>query len=401
VHLESKENSAPRVTCEICQKKFHRVDVHVKKEHGISAEEYAEKWPDAPLMSDFGRAQKEAAAAKAAAAKPSGAEKKAEFFRIGVAALPIAALDELNPEDRAWVPKHDEHFQFGEREKTQLEALALEIEMGGNTLIVGPTGCGKSSLVEELASIVRAPTRRMNLHGDVRAAHFVGEKIVDVDPATGQSVVTWRDGLFTQAWRRGHWIILDELDFGPPPILSVLQAALENGGRLVLAENGGEVIPKHPRSRVIATANTLGRGDESGLYAGTNILNDAFLDRFGTVIEADYPDAETEKKIIVAKSGVDPAAAEMMVKVAAKVREEVKQDRAFCTLSTRRLIEWARKTVRFRDWNKAAKISVLNKLAPDDRKFVEGVVQREFGSAGSASLKAPGSGLMASPASCR
>lgn len=375
--MTDQPNTEPKVECRECGKSFHHVIAHASKEHKLSKSEYQRKYPGAPLMSAFAEEQLAAGRLKV---HETPAPPVRDPFRVGVAALEVIEEDELEEEDRPWVPKHDENWHLGTRERDQWEALALELEMGGNAMIVGPTGCGKSCSVLELASIVGQPVRRMNLHGDIRASHFVGEKLIDIDHETGQSQVVWRDGLFTQAWRRGHWILLDEIDFGPPPILAVIQAALENGGRLVLPENGGEVIDRHPRTRVIATANTLGKGDESGLYAGTTILNEAFLDRFGTVIEADYPLAPEEKKIVIAKSGVEPACAEMMVECAIKVREAFAKETAFCTLSTRRLIAWAQKTRRFRDWEKAAHVTVLNKLGPDDRKFVKGVLERVFGS---------------------
>lgn len=388
-----------KVECLECGMYFHRLDVHLAARHKLNVDAYLAKYPGAETISEAAKARaaeaqmrrngktKAKATAEAIVAGVQIADRagkapsteKSQFYRIGVAKL--EHVTGLSREEQAFVPRHDDNWSIGERERDQWEALALGIEEGENVLMVGPTGCGKSTSVLELAAAINQPVRRVNLHGDIRAADFIGEKVVDVDPETEQAVVVWRDGILPQAMRAGHWVLLDELDSAPPAILFVLQSVLEPGGRLVLPGNGGEVVIPHPRFRIIATANTLGRGDDSGMYAGTNILNEAFLDRFGVVIECGYPDEETEIRIVKAKSGLDDANVRKMVRVARAIREANEREEVFCTFSTRRLLSWASKARRFGNPIKAARYAVLNKLTGDDRDVVRGVIQRYFGGA--------------------
>jgi cobaltochelatase CobS len=317
-----------------------------------------------------------AAAALTVAATPeSGAADSPEYLYFGSAQLPILAG--LSEHDQAQVPEHDANYRFWN--KDALEATATAIELDLNLLLVGPTGCGKTSMVEELGALCNAPVKRVNLDGDVRSSDFLGQMMIVVDEDSGQTVTEWVDGVLPQAMRNGWWLILDEMDAAPAPILMTLQAVLESGHRLTLKENGGETIKAHPRFRIIATANTLGRGDESGLYVGTNVLNEATLDRFGIVVEYGYAPVHQEAAIVRAKTGIDAATAKSMCSVAKKIRDGRENDECTCTFSTRRILNWATLALKLGDNAKAAKFSVLQRLGSDDREYVGGVMQRVMG----------------------
>lgn len=297
-------------------------------------------------------------------------------FKFGPAVL--AMNDTVDPQDEVHVPTWDDKYHVQE---DSLENIALCVEQDIPVLLTGPTGCGKSTLIMALASILNQPTRRVNLHGDVRSVDFLGQKVIDVDEQ-GNSVVTWRDGVLPDAMRRGHWLILDEFDAAPASIAMVLQSVLEPGHTLVLTSNHGEVVRPHPGFRVFATANTIGRGDDSGLYAGTNVLNEATLDRF--VVEAcDYPSAAVEAKIVSEKAGMDKELAKELVKVAGYVRAGFGKQECFCTFSTRRLIAWASLIACFATVlpvkeavARAYRLAVDSKLGPEDAQYVRGVAAR-------------------------
>jgi cobaltochelatase CobS subunit len=394
---EAKDSSGHlRVECLLCKaakepsRFYHRLDVHLVRKHGTTAAEYAGNFPGSATISDYARSRAIAppplAEAKATKTKKAETVKADPTARAGSAANPfkfksgvhLCLREHLTPADRSRVPDHDPNWEMDASATEKWECYAIAVAERENLLDVGPTGCGKTAGIFQFAATLNQPVIRFNLSGDARVAQFVGEKAVDIDHETKQAIVVWRDGVLTQAMRNGWWLILDEVDSCPPQILFVLHSVLEKGGTLTLAENGGERVVPHPSFRVFASANTLGRGDDSGLYEGTNVLNEAFLDRFGIVLQSDYPDATTEVNILVSKAGIAKPEAQKMRKVAEKVREGLKNEECECTFSTRRLIAWATKS-KFMPAPAAAKITILNKLSGDDKVFVGDIIQRYFG----------------------
>jgi cobaltochelatase CobS len=230
--------------------------------------------------------------------------------------------------------------------------------------------------------------RRVNLFGDIRSADLLGEKTLEA--IDGESVVVWRDGPVAEAKRRGYWLLLDEMDACPPNIAFVLQALLEPGNPLVLAANNGEVVEQEvdgPGLRIFATANTLGRGDSTGIYAGTNLLNEAFLDRW-LVHAVSYLSADAEVAVLV-RAGLPNAFAKKLREAAELVRAGFDKGETTATLSTRRLVAWARLSAAFSTstpWlapggalRVGYQLALENKLPAEERRFFGGVMQRVLG----------------------
>lgn len=358
-----------KVQCRDCTRWFHRVDLHISSMHD-SVEAYQTRHPVAPLMSDYG----ERKSAKTSKKLPQCAD---DTFKFGVARLRMRSNDERS---QRYVPLHDEDWSLGPVEREALDALALAIEDDENVLIQGPPGVGKSTLVRELAAVTNTPMRRMPFRGDMRVSDLLGAKTLSVDEATGQSITMYEPGPLSDSACSGHWFLIDEIDAGPAEVMFVLFSVLERPRSLMLSTNrGGQQVEFDPRFRVIATANTLGWGDESGLHAGTQPMNEALLDRFHTVIKLDYPDAKSEVQRLVQVSGVKTDIAEKMVGAAGKIREAQKQDSVAASFSPRRLIMWAKKTVRIGDAAKAATYTVTNRLPTEEAVFVDGIIQRFFG----------------------
>lgn len=366
-HLDAK--GQVKIECLICNLFYHRIDLHVEKKHGMTAAQYSERFPKAKLMSE-----------SAAAVGVDLGTSSSASIQFGVATLDIRT--DLHAYCKGFVPEHDSNYQIGDHERANLEYLAMAMQDDENVLIVGPPGVGKTLMARELASLANQPLRRLPFNGEMRVSDLVGSKEITVDEKTGQAITSWRDGPLVDSIQRGHWVLFDEFDSAPSTVTFLLHSLLENPRQLTLmGKDGGSEIVFDDKFRVIATSNTLGYGDESGLYAGTAPMNEALLDRFGIVIRMDYPTRDAEIKILCDRTGVKRDWAAMMVDLAKEVREAQAKQTTLVSMSTRRLVAWASKAYRLNSVLRAARVTLLNKLTREDSAFIGGLVQRHFGSA--------------------
>ena len=169
------------------------------------------------------------------------------------------------------VPKVNSAYHFAEFTDDLIEDMKEEKKV----MLVGHTGCGKTSVIDQIGARMGQGVIRVNMNGQTTIGDFVGLWTVK----GGETV--WVDGVLPKAMREGHWLTVDELDFAEAAILSVLNSVLEPGGRLCLKEKGHEMIDPHPNFRLFATANAVGcMASFRALYQGTNVMNRAFLDRW-------------------------------------------------------------------------------------------------------------------------
>ncbi|WP_028864967.1 AAA family ATPase [Psychromonas aquimarina] len=211
-------------------------------------------------------------------------------------------------------------------------------------LLKGPTGCGKTSVIQQVLSRLNYPTQLFSCGGSTEFMDLVGQWTL----VKGETV--WMDGCLTIAMRDGHSLILDEVDLVAPEQLANLNAILD-GDNLVISQLNGKVIKPHKNFRIFATANNA-NSDSSGLYAGTQPLNIAFMDRFRT-LKVDYAAKEVEVDILgKVASAIPPIIRENMVELANKVRTVFKGEsdtdevEMSVTFSTRTLVRWAIQTQR-------------------------------------------------------
>jgi len=215
---------------------------------------------------------------------------------------------------------------------------------GDACLLVGPTGSGKSSLVEQITARLRWPCITVSAHSRMEMPELTGFNLPITDPVSGDLNTKFVDGPLTKAMRLGMVFVLDEYDTLDPAVSVGLHAILE-GRPLVIAENGGEVIHPHPNFRFVACGNTAGQGDENSLYSATMQQNLATLDRF-RVFEIGYiPKKEEIKLLMDAVPGLDSKLAASMAEIACAIRaRHMGNGSSFLsvTMSTRTLLRWAR-----------------------------------------------------------
>jgi MoxR-like ATPase len=218
--------------------------------------------------------------------------------------------------------------------------------------ITGPTGNGKSTMVEQICAKQKVPLIRVNLNATDDEDKLIASKTL-VD---GNVVI--EDGPVVIAMRKGIPILIDEIDAGGANLLMCLQGVLEGKPLYIKAKN--EIVYPTKGFNVIATANTKGKGSDDGRYIGTNVLNEAFLERFAVTFEQEYPNAKVEVKIIKnlmeTYGCVDEEFAETLVKWAEAIRRTFEDGGVDETITTRRMIHIVRAFAIFKKREKAVEL---------------------------------------------
>jgi cobaltochelatase CobS len=263
--------------------------------------------------------------------------------------------------------------RFIQRFEHVMQAL---IENGGKTIwMSGPPGCGKTTVFEYIGAMLAWPQIRVQGNKDMSVDDFVGCYVV----AGGQMV--WVDGPLTLAMRIGAILIVDEVGRFPSECTNILHGVAERNakGTLTLTMKGGEAVRPHPNFRIVATDNTLGFGDQSGLYPDTRVQDAAFLDRFTVKLTVGYPTAAKERDIIAAKTGINPDLADLLIKIANDTRDAVAEERMVYQISTRKLLAWSEVAVQFGDVAFGFATVILNSVPESDQAVLVEIAQRHLG----------------------
>lgn len=271
------------------------------------------------------------------------------------------------------VPEADPAFRF-EPEVTR--ALLMGFAHGRRVYLHGPHGGGKSSHIEQVAARLNWPCVRVNLDGHVTRSDLIGRDMVLL--REGRQVTEFVPGILVWALQRPVALVFDEYDAGRPDVMFVIQRLLESNGRLTLLDQN-RVIEPHPAFRLFATANTAGQGDASGLYAGTQTLNQAQMDRWHVVCELGYMSPGHELEILKARApALDVALLRQMVQLAGFCRTAHAQGDLSTLMSLRTLITWAENLQLLDDVAAAFRLAFAHRCDVAERPLLGELFQRCF-----------------------
>ncbi len=278
----------------------------------------------------------------------------------------------------AYVPDLDPDYLF-DRDTTL--AILAGFAHNRRVMVSGFHGTGKSTHIEQVAARLNWPCVRVNLDSHVSRIDLVGKDAIVLKD--GKQVTEFKDGILPWAYQHNVALVFDEYDAGRPDVMFVIQRVLESSGRLTLLDQS-RVIRPHPAFRIFATANTVGLGDTTGLYHGTQQINQAQMDRWSVVTTLNYLPHEQEVNIVVAKvKSLDNAkgreTASKMVRVADLTRSAFINGDLSTVMSPRTVITWAENADIFGDIAFAFRVTFLNKCDELERTLVAEQYQRAFG----------------------
>ena len=248
-------------------------------------------------------------------------------------------------------------------------------------MVQGYHGTGKSTHIEQVAARLNWPCVRINLDSHVSRVDLVGKDAIVI--REGQQVTEFREGILPWALQSNTALVFDEYDAGRPDVMFVIQRVLEVSGRLTLLDQS-RVIRPHPAFRLFATTNTIGLGDTSGLYHGTQQINQGQMDRWSIVVTLNYLPHDEEVNIAAAKvKSFDTPdgrkALSNMVRLADLTRNAFINGDLSTVMSPRTVITWAENAEIFGDVGRAFTLSFLNKCDELERGLVAEFYQRCFG----------------------
>ena len=272
------------------------------------------------------------------------------------------------------VPAIDETYRFN-RETTL--AILASFAHNRRCMVQGYHGTGKSTHIEQVAARLNWPCIRINLDSHVSRMDLVGKDAIVLKD--GQQVTEFKEGLLPWALQRACAIVFDEYDAGRPDVMFVIQRVLEVEGKLTLLDQS-RVISPHQSFRMFATTNTIGLGDPTGLYHGTQQINQGQMDRWNIVSTLNYLPHENEVEIVQAKQPkFDPKTIAHMVSVAALTRQGFMNGDISIVMSPRTVIMWAENSQLFDDLGFAFRLTFLNKCDETERPIVAEYYQRCMG----------------------
>ncbi|MEO0399844.1 MAG: cobaltochelatase subunit CobS [Pseudomonadota bacterium] len=281
-------------------------------------------------------------------------------------------------ESNDYVPAIDETYKFdAETTKSILAGFAHNRRV----MVQGYHGTGKSTHIEQVAARLNWPCIRVNLDSHVSRIDLIGKDAIVVE--NGAQITAFKEGILPWAFQRPVTLVFDEYDAGRPDVMFVIQRVLEAEGRLTLLDQN-KVLTPNPYFRLFATTNTIGLGDTTGLYHGTQQINQGQMDRWSIVTTLNYLPHDVEAAIVTAKcplynSDDGARAIDAMVRVADMTRNAFINGDISTVMSPRTVITWAQNAEIFKDIGYAFRVTFLNKCDELERPVVAEFYQRAFG----------------------
>jgi cobaltochelatase CobS len=277
------------------------------------------------------------------------------------------------------VPDIDPAYKFDPQ--TTL-AICAGFAYDRRVMVQGYHGTGKSTHIEQVAARLNWPLVRVNLDSHVSRIDLVGKDAIVLKD--GKQVTEFREGMLPWALQRPIALVFDEYDAGRPDVMFVIQRVLEQSGKLTLLDQN-RVIRPYPYFRLFSTPNTIGLGDTTGLYHGTQQINQGQMDRWSIVTTLNYLPHDVEVEIVLAKTpGFDSPEGKRtlaaMVRVADMTRNAFMNGDISTVMSPRTVITWAQNAEIFGgDIGLAFRLTFLNKCDELERPTVAEFYQRAFG----------------------
>jgi len=277
-----------------------------------------------------------------------------------------------------FVPKVDPDYKF-DRDTTL--AILAGFSFNKRVLIQGYHGTGKSTHIEQVAARLNWPCIRVNLDSHISRIDLIGKDAIVLKD--GKQVTEFKEGILPWSIQNPIALVFDEYDAGRPDVMFVIQRVLESDGSFTLLDKN-KVLDQHDFFRMFATTNTVGLGDTTGLYHGTQQINQGQMDRWNIVSTLNYLNHEKELEIILAKNkkfnnkeGKEKIS--NMIKVAELSRKGFMAGDISTVMSPRTVMHWAENTEIFKDLGYAFRITFLNKCDEIEKKIISEYYQRCFG----------------------
>lgn len=285
----------------------------------------------------------------------------------------IPAFSKSNP----LVPKIDKNYFF---DNDTTLAILTGFSKNKKILIQGYHGTGKSTHIEQVASRLNWSCVRINLDSHITRGDLIGKDIIKIEK--GKQITEFKDGMLPWSIKRPTALVFDEYDAGRPDVMFIIQRILETNGKFTLLDDN-KIIDPHPAFRLFATANTIGLGDDMGIYHGTNQINQGQIDRWNIVTVLNYLSPENELKVVLGK--LDELKEKkyiekikLMIALAGLVRKGFVQGDLTSVLSPRTIINWAENYKIFEDLIFSFKLTFLNKCDENDKSIIAEYFQRVF-----------------------